>query len=333
MPANPPPFGSQEYWESRFTTNPNPFEWLEAPTALDPFLTKALQTAPEPDPHILHIGCGTSLLSSHLRAHVNDPETIHNLDYSEVAIRLGKERERELFPVQRETLHRDESHPDNHETSEVTASPAPSTVNPRAAVSPVSIPSTAYMRWSSADLLSPTSLSTVCQPQSYYIIVEKSTSDSIACAPDLSLPLPYPVGTSSAVHPSNLTETPTPIHPLHILAINLALVTKPGGYWISMSYSEDRYPFVPPIPPSQLVNDRSGNETEVAEDIYDIPPEVIEAGLPNPSELWKLEGKYEVEAADETEKPGSGSVQVVHRPKIMHWVYVLRRTEVPLFCR
>jgi hypothetical protein len=75
-----PSFGSQDYWNTRFMANSNPFEWLEAPTVLDPFLVDALNTTADPDPRLLHIGCGTSLLSYHLRAHVKNPAQIHNVD-------------------------------------------------------------------------------------------------------------------------------------------------------------------------------------------------------------------------------------------------------------
>ncbi|PSN59083.1 hypothetical protein BS50DRAFT_509142, partial [Corynespora cassiicola Philippines] len=47
------------YWDNRFTSNSHPFEWLEAPNALDPYLVAALNEASEPQPQVLHIGCDT----------------------------------------------------------------------------------------------------------------------------------------------------------------------------------------------------------------------------------------------------------------------------------
>jgi hypothetical protein len=75
----------------------NLFEWLEEPNTLDPYIVDALNTAQEEKPGLLHIGCGTSPLSYHLRSHVKDPKQTHNLDYSDVAIELGKRQERAVY--------------------------------------------------------------------------------------------------------------------------------------------------------------------------------------------------------------------------------------------
>ncbi|KAF2189450.1 hypothetical protein K469DRAFT_625080 [Zopfia rhizophila CBS 207.26] len=268
----PPSFGSPQYWNNRFTSNPNPFEWLEPPNALDFHLVSALNESQDQNPQILHIGCGTSLLSFHLRAHVNHSKQIHNVDYSDVAIEIGKKRELEIFGPDHILQYQENKH----------------------------------MRWSVVDLLSHTSLHFVCKPSSYSIIVDKSTSDSIACADDVYVTLPYPLSTSSPHAPfmSALSQSSEPIHPLHILAIHLAFLTKPGGRWISLSYSQDRFPFLhlPPIP-----------------------------SLPDPGKLWWLESKYEIEVPEVTAKGRGGTA--VHRPKVLHWVYVILRTDVALSAR
>jgi hypothetical protein len=176
------------------------------------------------------------------------------------------------------------------------------------------------------------------------VIVDKSTSDSIACSEDVFVPLPYPVSTIKApATSSQLSESPEPIHPLHILAIHLALVAKPGARWISLSYSEDRYPFLhqalahdvgsrvslEPTPISDATApDEDDFDDGLDDDLDDIPQEVIDSGLPDPSTLWKLEAKYEIEVPDTA--PGAGAV---HRPKVLHWVYVLQRTDVEVFVR
>ncbi|KAF2274564.1 uncharacterized protein EI97DRAFT_422255 [Westerdykella ornata] len=283
MPPQPPSFGSQEYWDTRFTSNSNPFEWLEAPTALDSYLVEALRSTEDESPQILHIGCGTSLLSYHLRAHVDNPELIHNLDYSDVAIKVGKQREIDIYE------------------GEVVQSPANRDMR--------------YMRWSTADLLSHSSLLHVCNPNTYYVIVDKSTSDSIACSEDVYVPLPYPIGTTSDISTSPVAESPEPIHPLHILAIHLALVTKPGAYWISLSYSEDRFPFLP---------HPSAHASATHHDL-------IDNGFPDPGQLWRLEARHEIEVLQSP--TGDAADKVVHRPRVVHWVYVLRRTDVEVFVR
>lgn len=361
MPPQPPSFGSQQYWNNRFTANSNPFEWLEAPTALDPYLLAAVRAIGEEYPEILHIGCGTSLLSYHLRAHVKQPKQVHNLDYSDVAIRVGRQREVDIFSVDAET----QSPSENHEatlsgpshTIDATRAHEDGTdaIPTRTASDQTTLPSN--MRWSSANLLSHSSLLDVCTPATYSIIVDKSTSDSIACADDIYVPLPYFVRTASDTTCSaRFTESPEPIHPLHIMAIHMALLTKPGARWISLSYSEDRYPFLhlplplPPAPSSAATSNplaASASASALApqylegddpydsldDDLDDIPQQVLDSGLPDPAKLWRLEGKFEIEVPPSQPAHGAPSHTVTHRPKVLHWVYVLERTDVEVSVR
>jgi len=353
MPTTPPSFGAQEYWDQRFRSNPNPFEWLEAPTSLDPYIVDALKASDDTEPQLLHIGCGTSLLSYHLRAHVRNPEHIHNVDYSKVAIQAGKKREKDIFNANaqepadsvrnHDTIYGGTGTKANTETSGAFKrnSSLPDTVG---------VQSEAYMKWSSANLLDYKSLLGVCQPSKYSLVIDKSTSDSIACSDDLYVPLPYHITTSSKrLSGIALAESSEPIHPLHIMAIHLALIVKPRARWISLSYSADRYPFLHdawshhrPLTVEQTATStlgsnsisREGSERvnmTLDDDLDSIPRNMITSGLfPNPSALWKLIGKYSVEAPMPSEASGDDGV---HRPKVMHWVYILERTEVPLLVR
>lgn len=94
---SPPSFGEVEYWERRYARDRSVFEWLSLPKELDNAIVVALQTSQVASPRLLHIGCGTSSLSLHLRKLVSRPEQIHNTDYSLAAIELGRMREREAF--------------------------------------------------------------------------------------------------------------------------------------------------------------------------------------------------------------------------------------------
>lgn len=281
MPVKPLSFDSQEYWNSRFTSNPDPFEWLASSDALDPYLAAALNSIRDPEPSILHVGCGTSLLSYHLRKHVLKPEQIHNVDYSDVAIEIGQKKE-----------------------AEIVNSASGSTTN------------SSKMRWTSANLLDYSSFSQACQPSAYALVVEKSTSDSISCADDVDIPLPYYIHTSSDDSLDSRTEkTHKSVHPLHLMAVHLALVTKPGGRWVSLSYSTDRYPFL----------DTSASDK-------DLPPGSND-GLPDPNRLWKIVGRYNVEpllSENTTDKSEPG---LTHKPKVLHWVYVMERTNLELHIR
>jgi hypothetical protein len=271
----PPSYGSQEYWNNRFAAETEPFEWLEAPESLDPFFRDALSSSKEANPEVLHVGCGTSLLSHHLRTMVPNPAQIHNLDYSAMAIQLGREREQNLRNDGRA--------------------------------------SGKSMRWDAVDLLGHTSLLSACKPGAYSVIIDKSTSDCIACADDVYIPLPYPVGLHGDLTLNlDLRQSPDPIHPLHIMAVHLALVTKPGARWITLSYSNDRFPFV--------------------DGLYSSRPHL--PGFPDTSTLWKILDKRQVEnEKEESSDSSSNSELVTHRPNVFNWVYVLERTDALLSVR
>jgi len=280
---SPPAFGSQAYWNERFTSNNDPFEWLDSPTALDPYIISALSTAREEKPELLHIGCGTSLLSYHLRSHVDDPEQIHNLDYSDVAIELGKKREHDIYKDQDQFRR----HPGEN--------------------------GAAYMRWDAVDLLDHKSLLRKCKRAAYSVILDKSTSDSIACGDDVHVPLPYPIAMRSyePLHPES-TSFPEPLHPVVVMAVNLALVAKPGARWIALSYSSERFDFLEAATSDWL-------------------PQGI--AFPHPNQLWRVVEKPKVDDAEWQVRNEKRDDEVTHRPKVCNYVHVLERTDVPLFIR
>lgn len=284
MPSKQPPsFGSQAYWNERFTSNTDPFEWLEAPNALDPYIVDSLHATPTPKPELLHIGCGTSLLSYHLRSHVDDPRQIHNLDYSDVAIEVGKIREQEIY--QDNSKHRRNAEE----------------------------PGVACMRWDAVDLLDYKSLMRACERATYSVIVDKSTSDSIACADDVHVPLSYPLAVRS-YEPLDLDSAKSPelVHPLVVMAVNLALVTKPGARWIALSYSSDRFYFLDPSTTDSI-------------------PQGV--AFPHPGDLWHVVEKREAEDVEWQVRNEKRSDAVTHRPKVCNFVYILERTHLPLFVR
>ena len=278
MPLKAPAFGSLEYWDQRFTKNPDAFDWLSTPDSLDSFVTDALDVTDEEEPQILHIGCGSSLLSQHLKKHVRKAWQVHNIDYSEVVIETERKRDQNRSTTD-QRQKKDES---------------------------------ALMRWNAVDLLNYTSVTEVCDCSAYSVVVDKSTSDAISCADDVVCRLPYALTTRkrTTIEDKRKAETlELPVHPLHVMAVHLALVTKPGARWISLSYSSERYPF---LKDEALDIDEDGT---------------AHIGIPNPKLLWTVVGKHQVEAK---EKEDGSSSEVTHRPKVYHWVYVLQRTSVPL---
>jgi len=270
--AKAPDFGSQDYWDQRFTKDTKPFDWLSAPEALDPLITGALRRANEDEPRILHIGCGSSLLSRHLRKYVKyPPRQLHHVDYSKVVIKAEAVREMVEF-------------------------------------NGVCV---ACAIWSAVDLLDYKSVVENCDWRPYSLIVDKSTSDAISCAEDVVCQLPYAVTTRFVSPGDNLVEIEPKeisVHPLQILAVHLALVTKPGARWIALSYTAERYPFL------------EGEATETEDD------GTSHTGIPDPRLLWTVVDKQQIEAKEEVSGGG-----VTHRPKVYHWVYILQRTSIPLF--
>jgi hypothetical protein len=73
----------------------------------------------------------------------------------------------------------------------------------------------------------------------FSIVIEKSCADAIACGEDISIPVPYRL--DQAVNRTKTTDGTMYIHPVCLLAIHLAALTKPGGTWIVLSYSDTRF--------------------------------------------------------------------------------------------
>ncbi|KAK6337606.1 hypothetical protein TWF730_003001 [Orbilia blumenaviensis] len=84
----PPSFGDKSYWDARFAANPSTFDWLLPAGPLLSSIHSSLTTTP--CPRILHIGCGTSSLSFHLKGLTGDPKKICNVDFSPIAVEAGK---------------------------------------------------------------------------------------------------------------------------------------------------------------------------------------------------------------------------------------------------
>jgi len=297
MPTATPSFESRQYWDSRFTKSPQSFDWLVSPSVLIPPLLAALSPDKPPNsstPSILHIGCGTSNLSNLLRRHV-PPCTITNVDFSHRAIQLGIQREREEF---------EEARTGGGKGS---------------------------MSWATADLLDWRSIQSsfgrnhgdskppgsdhrelhgdsihstlsACNAR-FSIVIEKSCADAIACGEDISISVPYRL--DQAVNCTKTTDEAMYIHPVCLLAIHLAALTKPGGTWIVLSYSDTRF--------DCLAGEEGGND-------YFRESKKVGA-VPDPALLWIMVMKQEmvsqVERMDES----------VHRPKIAHWLYIFRRTD------
>ena len=205
----PSSFGDRAYWDARYEKRSDGFDWLLPATCMDDHITRAIKVAGRPSPRILHLGCGTSTLSYHLRKFVERPEQIHNVDFSGPAIEVCRVKEKELFGAKGDGV----------------------------------------MEWSVLDLLLSEQIVQLAshgdRTPPYDVVVDKSTCDSVCCADDLPIP---PASLIRAGHPSTIAgpeshEGPVTkaIHPLDLLGIHIAYLTPPGTQWVALSYSKDRF--------------------------------------------------------------------------------------------
>jgi hypothetical protein len=304
MGPQPPSFASQDYWESRFQHNSSSFDWLLPASGLDEQITDALSNCNSSRPTILHIGCGTSLLSFHLRNHVQSPSQIHNLDFSAHAIEWGRMNENRTFGSEKGETQSPTS-------DEATHNSCGKDFKGKA--------EDQSMNWSQVSLLSLNSILSACPTPDYTLVVDKSCSDAIACGEDLEVTLPFPLRKASKdsndLTISTIKRDVLPrsysVHPINMLALHLALVTPPRARWVALSYSADRFSFI--------TTPRSSEDS--------LPVELWSSGFPLPSDYWKLTRKSSIELNQASDKT---SGELVHRPAISHWVYVLERTEMEL---
>ena len=268
----PPSFSEAQYWDKRFTENTNAFDWLLPEQCFDEEIADFLKAqGSEHGFQILHIGSGTSMLSFHLAGTVPKGSLVHNVDFSKEAVEWGRLKEHELAKAS------------NNDGGHAT---------------------TAQMSWNQVALLSLPSLLKSTGPQTMDLIIDKSTSDAIACGADVLVDL-----SEGAMNlESNTSRLAMKVHPLHILALNLAVTAKPGARWLCLSYSKERLPWVPTLFAPH----------------HDPLPE----GMPNPAKYWSLVRKKEIQTEEEVQDKYKKIVgDVVHRMATSHYLYVLERTE------
>ena len=301
-----PEFSSHEYWEARFQQDGTPFDWLIPAQALCEITSDWVDSASLKQAEVLHIGCGTSD-SSALRQLVKEPVQVHNVDYSQAAVDAAVAREREVLEAEDQSEHVLAEAEDKQDSLQ---QPKP----PRG------------MRWSCLDLLSLNSALSLMDQQAeagklFDLVLDKSTSDSMACGSDIPLRLPYLLsvnGWTRGILQSGVAQS-ADVHPLHVLAVHLAALTRPStGKWIAVSYSEDRFPFLPPYPQSESHGF--------------LPDSMIKAGFPHPHQLWSLESKEKIDLnarKEETlaERKKRLTTSPIRRPQVSHWLYVMARTE------
>lgn len=145
------------------------------------------------------------------------------------------------------------------------------------------------------------------------LIVDKGTIDSTASRE--SLPLRFATFDELAAperpHSSRLlNDTLSDDHhvvsfvePPCLMALHLALLTKPGATWICVSYSAERFSFL-------------------EEDLALPRSEVGPSGSVLPNDFWRVEKKQAIETSENFE---AITESTVHKPKVYYWLYILKR--------
>jgi hypothetical protein len=261
-----PSFSDVEYWDQRFHDNTNSFDWLLPESCFDEQILSFQERYDASRPlQVLHIGSGTSMLSFHLPKILTPGSVSHNVDFSREGVEWGKNMETKIDAKGQ----------------------------PRA-----------KLEWHQASLLSLSSLLSCSQPRSINLVVDKSTSDAIACGPDVQLSLPYFAKDTEV-------RLPTNVHPLHILALDLAVVAVPGARWLSLSYSKERFPFVPTL--------------------FAPHPAPLPDGVPDPARFWKFIERKEIQTEEALINKYKNIVgQTVHTITTSHYMYVLERSQEEL---
>lgn len=271
----PPSYADKDFWDTRFQTEAC-FEWLGEGDIIVNAVRKILaqqdkthgSTSGERHlvPKILHIGAGTSkldnkLLTAREDCTEKDSLLLVNTDFSPQAVMKARERPRPSNSV-----------------------------------------------WEVSDALSWKDVINLGETYGHFTVaVDKSTSDAISCGEDVSIVYQQADLDNQLLHPLYIKlvqsnrDTSIRITPLEMLALHLASIVTPGGAWIVLSYSSNRFPF--------LSEDEASSKQA--------------NGMSITGQLWKVDEVVPVEA------PSGQSNGHVHAPAIMHYLYVMRRTDTP----
>lgn len=265
----PPNYHLESFWEDRFQ-HESQFEWLgDGAETILPHIRASLRTgAPHSHPlRILHIGAGTSSLSRIIlekskEEFINESRELFvvNTDFSETAVRRGNTASAD---DERETWVKVDA-----------------------------------LKWNEVRALVNREGSEYSDLR-FTIVVDKSTSDAIACGEDACFTLYGGDALHSDIE-TYLKESRMDainLPPVYVLALHLASIVRPGGAWIVLSYAAGRFPFL------------HKTDGEVSDPL----------GV---ARFWMLEQYESVDAPSGQLNPS------VFAPPVKHYVYVIRRTQV-----
>ena len=272
----PPDYELQSYWNTRFE-NEYHFEWLgDGSDTILPHIRSYLSQSLASDRcssfhpcRLLHIGAGTSSLAERIRELYRDiygyaanEQAIVHTDFAENLVARMQERESSL------------------------AKGVPGKGMLWVCVD--------AMKWK--DLRTALGFGTEGGMDTYDLVVDKSTSDAISCREDVVYS-----SEDSVLHPAfrgylaeHAGRTIT-LAPVEVLAIHLASLVKPGGLWVALTFSPNRFAFLSSLEAAQSISPRACH-------------------------YWAVEEIRTIDAP--TGMEGSG-----YAPIVQHYVFLLRRKE------
>ena len=273
----PPDYESRTYWKDRFEGERH-FEWLgDGKDTIIPHVRSHLlklhkngrrqvgQAAPSEPTPLLHVGAGTSSLSERLRelyldlyGDDVDQRAIVNADFAENLVSRKRSEE---------------------DARRATDGPCKG------------------MRWVCADALKWPELDSILEAEggTFDLVVDKSTSDAISCGEDICY-----ASTDPSLHPalneylSANQEKSLTLSPVEVFAIHLSSLVHPGGLWIALTFSSNRFPF------------------------WSSSKESADPSIPRAADYWALDQVITVDAP-------TGLEGNAHAPVVQHYVYILRR--------
>ncbi|PWY98516.1 hypothetical protein BCV70DRAFT_33297 [Testicularia cyperi] len=235
-------YHDQGYWDERFTSDPREtkgFEWLSSGNELFErsveIISAQSEKVPSEQTKILHIGVGTSSLSIQIVRwlHATYPQDwrqrasrIVNVDFSPLSIKFQRQLERDFLKEISESEQRSD-----HDFIDGTGREQDD-----------------LMVYHVVDLLNYKNVQDTLGKCCFHLILDKSTTDSISTAPDLTSD--EVVTSVAGKHHADVYKLASSYHRdgahvkipwAQILALNLHCVAVDDATWLCHSYSSDRW--------------------------------------------------------------------------------------------
>ncbi|KAE8155317.1 hypothetical protein BDV25DRAFT_135065 [Aspergillus avenaceus] len=204
--AGTPDYDDPGFWNKKFATGQDVGEWLNpGESIIDTVVSDWENRSTQESPRVLHLGPGISKLGTKLR----DAFVARNWAGNGIVnVDFSSEAVRlgQEYESKQDPAH--------------------------------------AMHWQCADLLSWNDVSKLSPFAPFDIFLDKSTSDAIATAADVTIPLTAP-GVCPVVRDTADTSGEITLSPVELLGLHLVPLTRQGSTWVTLSYSTMRFDNVP----------------------------------------------------------------------------------------